>query len=110
LEYQTQTGTDLAMLVVRDARGAIVQQIPVPPEGGRVIWDGVDETGAPLPAGLYDLSVDAFQGDALLGRSAVQTQARIVEARLSGGTTVLVMEHGPEVAAGDIRALRAPGA
>ncbi|QIE45775.1 flagellar basal body rod modification protein [Pseudohalocynthiibacter aestuariivivens] len=108
LQYDTSTGTDLAQLVVRDATGGIVQQKSVSPSGGPVIWDGTDESGQMLPAGTYHLSVDAFQGEAHLGTAPVASQSRVVEARLSGGTTVLVMAGGQEVQAAEVIALRQP--
>lgn len=108
LTLNTSAGTDLARLVVRDARGGIVAQQDVPPNGGAFTWTGRTETGAALPDGTYSLSVDSFQGDELLGSSNVQSQARIVEARLDGGTTILVMEGGATIPASGIIGLRNP--
>ncbi len=108
LRYETATGTDLAQLVVRDTTGGIVQQRSVPPGGGTVIWDGTDETGQALPAGTYHLSVDAFEGEAHLGTTPVSSQSRVVEARLSGGTTMLVMAGGQDVPVSSVIALRRP--
>lgn len=108
VRYDTAAGADLAVLVVRDARGAIVHQEPVAPGGGSHQWSGRDETGAALPEGLYELSVDSFQGDALLGSVPAETSGRIIEARQSGGTTMLVMDGGQILPAGDVIALRRP--
>ncbi|MBZ8117524.1 flagellar hook assembly protein FlgD [Roseovarius sp. LXJ103] len=104
----TAAGADLARLVVRDARGGIVAQQDVPPGGGAFTWNGRAETGNTIPAGSYELSVDSFQGEELLGTSTVESQARIVEARLDGGTTVLVMEGGALVPASGVLGLRNP--
>ena len=104
----TAAGTDLARLVVRDARGGIVAQQDVPPGGGAFTWNGRTETGSTLPSGSYNLSVDSFQGEDLLGTSVAQSQARIVEARLDGGTTMLVMEGGAVIPASGILGLRNP--
>lgn len=101
-------GAELARLVVRDARGGIVAQQDVPPGGGAFTWSGRTETGNTLPSGVYELSVDSFQGEELLGTSAVESQARIVEARLEAGTTVLVMEGGALVPASGVLGLRNP--
>lgn len=108
LTLTTQQGTDLARLVVRDAAGAIVQEQDVPTGGGEFSWSGRDTAGTLLPEGTYSISVNSFQGDELLGSNPVTAQARIVEARLSGGSTVLVMAGGQQVSAADILGLRSP--
>jgi flagellar basal-body rod modification protein FlgD len=108
LTLATQPGTDLARLVVRDAVGGIVQEQDVPRRGGDFSWEGRDDVGNILPVGIYELTVDSFQGDELLGSNPVTAQARIVEARLSGGMTVLVMDGGQQISATDILGLRSP--
>lgn len=110
LTLNTPTGADLARLVVRDARGGIVQQLDAPASGGDVIWTGQGEDGHPLPHGLYQIEVDAFRGDTHLEARPVESQARIVEARNGPGGTLLIMAGGQEVAADRILGLRAPDA
>ncbi len=110
LTYSARPGTDLAQMIVRDASGGIVQQNEVPTAGGDYIWTGKGEDGTPLPTGTYSISVDSFQGQEMLGSTPVQSQARIVEAQLSGGSTILVMEGGQRVAAANIVGLRDPSA
>lgn len=109
LETQTAPGTDLARLVVRDSRGGIVQELEIPSTGGKVMWSGRDDTGAALPEGTYSITVDSFQGQDLLGSSPVQSQSRIVEARMAEGGTMLVMEGGQQISAADVLGLRKPG-
>jgi flagellar basal-body rod modification protein FlgD len=106
LSLTTQPGTDLAQLVVRDAGGGIVHQQSVPAQGGDFEWDGVDEAGHRVPNGTYNLSIDSFQGEDLLGSDPVVTQDRIVEARLSAGQTILVMAGGQQVSASHVIGLR----
>ncbi len=110
LTYTARPGADLAQMIVRDTRGGIVQQNEVPIGGGDFVWTGKDEYGVPLPAGTYSITVDSFQGQEMLGTTAVQSQARIVEAQLSGGSTLLLMAGGQRVAAADILGLREPAA
>lgn len=109
LTYSTSPGADLAQMFVRDANGGIVQQQQVPVGGGDFVWTGRAEDGTPLPTGTYSISVDSFQGEEVLGTTPVQSQARILEAQLSGGSTILVMEGGQKVAAANILGLRDPG-
>ncbi|RKF13057.1 flagellar basal body rod modification protein [Roseovarius spongiae] len=105
LRYTTEADSDLAQLVVRNEAGAIVHQQAVPPGGGDMTWNGRDDTGAALPDGTYSLSVDSFRGESLLGSTPVKSQAKIVEARLAGGSTILVMEGGHEMPAASVDAL-----
>lgn len=108
LTLTTQPQADLARLVVRDAAGGVVQEQTVPAQGGDFIWTGRDDTGHILPNGTYSLSVDSFLQDQLLGSTPVESQARIVEARLSEGSTVLVMEGGSLIPASKVLGLRKP--
>ncbi|MCZ4352914.1 flagellar hook assembly protein FlgD [Roseovarius aestuarii] len=110
INIPSHAGADLAYLVVRDLRGGIVYQQEVATEGGNLDWDGRDEAGAKLADGLYNLTVDFFQGEDLLGSTPVVTQDRIVEARLSEGQTVLVMSGGQLVPASQVIGLRDPNA
>lgn len=109
LDYATPEGTDLARLVVRNARGAIIHQQDAPAAGGPLVWSGIDEMGQPLPTGLYSIEVDSFQGDTLLESRPVQSSARIVEARLGtqGESTLLIMEGGQQISSGEVLGLRA---
>lgn len=109
LTLPARPGADLARLVVRDAAGGIVQEQNVPTAGGDFSWSGRDTAGNLLPDGIYTLSVDSFQGDEVLGSDPVESQARIIEARLSDGATVLMMEGGHLISASDVRGLRNPG-
>lgn len=108
LSLTTRPGTDLARLVVRDAAGGIVQERDVPVSGGEYLWSGRNEEDIELPKGTYTITVDSFQGEDVLGTDPVESQSRVVEARLSGGSTILVMEGGQMVAASDILGLRKP--
>lgn len=108
MTLQTRPGTDLARLVVRDASGGIVNERDVPAGGGDYVWDGAGDNGFDLPEGVYTITVDSFQGDDLLGSDLVQSAARVVEARLNEGQTILVMEGGLRLPAGDVIGLRRP--
>ncbi len=108
LTYSARPGADIAQMIVRDSNGGIVQQQTVPIKGADYVWTGRDEDGTLLPPGTYSISVDSFQGQELLGSAPVQSQAQIVEAQLSGGSTLLVMEGGQRVAAANILGLRDP--
>jgi flagellar basal-body rod modification protein FlgD len=99
---------DQSFLVVRDATGTVVQTAEIPTTGDYFEWDGIDESGAPLPAGSYSFMLENFAYDEYLSSSTVESFGRITEARAEGIDTVLVMEGGAEVNADEISALREP--
>lgn len=101
-----KTGADRAMLVVRDAQGNTVAREPVPVGAESILWAGQDAAGNPLPMGQYDLTLESWKGDAMLGAEAVESYARITEARNTAEGVVLVLNGGVEVPASRITALR----
>lgn len=107
LSVPPSPGADHAQLVVRDTTGGIVDQRKVPVSGDTLHWP---EGDAGLPDGTYEITVDSFKGQELLDTQPVQSRARIAEARLAEGGTILVMAGGQEVPAADIIGLSDPGA
>ncbi|WP_306115853.1 MULTISPECIES: flagellar hook capping FlgD N-terminal domain-containing protein [unclassified Roseovarius] len=106
LSVEAAAQADSAELVVRNDAGNVVLRQAVPAESGDIAWTGLDDNGAPLPAGTYAISFESYKGDELLGASDVVVHDRIVEARNENGETVLVMSGGQEIAASDILGLR----
>ena len=106
LTVEASPNADNAELVVRDDSGNVVMRQAAPAVSGALEWAGLDDTGAPLPAGTYAISLESYQGDELLGSKDVIVHDRIVEARNEGGQTVLVMAGGQELAASEILGLR----
>lgn len=106
LEVQPDKTADRAVLVVRDSAGRLVSRADAWPVEGRLTWDGRDMKGTPLPQGRYDLTLESYAGDQLLGSRPVQSYARILEVQGGAGGTRLVLEGGATVAAADVTALR----
>lgn len=98
--------SDRAELVVRNEAGDLVLRQPAPAEGGTLLWAGVDESGAPLPAGTYSLSLDSYKDGELVASNPAEVHDRIVEAKNVGGQTILVMAGGQEVPADAVLGLR----
>lgn len=98
---------DRAVLVVRNAAGAVVSRDDLVLPARPFDWQGTDMTGAPLPPGRYSLSVESHAGETLLRTDPVESFARIDEVRGGEGGTRLVLAGGTEVAAGAVTALRA---
>lgn len=99
---------DRAVLAVRDAAGQLVSREDAWPVEGQITWDGRDMAGSLLPYGRYDVTLESFAGDQLLGSGAVQSYARILEVQGGAQGTRLVLAGGIEVAATAVTALRTP--
>lgn len=108
MQLTPEVGADHAVLVVRDASGALVTREDVPNEAGLYDWLGGDAAGDPLPNAAYTLSLESYAGDILLGESPVESYARIIEARNGPAGAMLVLEGGIEVLSTNITALRMP--
>ena len=108
VQAEPRAGADRAVLVVKDAQGIVVARDEIDPAGGEFRWIGTDVTGAALPDGVYNLSVESWRDDQVLGSDPVQSYGRILEARNGAAGTTLVLEGGIEVASDRISALRVP--
>lgn len=97
---------DAAVLVVRDARGALVARESVPLDAESYVWQGRDATGAPLPSGTYALTLESLSGERVLSTTAVESWQRIEEVRRSADGPMLVLPGGVTVTADKANALR----
>lgn len=108
LEFDPDGGAAAAALVVTDEAGLEVGRQPVDPASGRATWDGTDGSGTPLPEGRYRFALHATQADGATSTAPVLGYARVLEVRPGPEGTRLVLDGGTEVAAEDVRSLRAP--
>ncbi len=99
---------DRVVLVVRDMSGAVVSREDLPVSTVPYQWFGANAAGDPLPEGRYQLSLENYSNDQLLGESPVESYQRILEARGGPNGTMLVLAGGVEVPATAITALRKP--
>lgn len=97
---------DQAVLVVRDALGVEVQRMPVPHASRTVSWSGMGATGDTLPAGSYSFELENFAAGTRLSVTPAERFGKVVEARIDGGQTVLVLQDGGLILADDVTALR----
>lgn len=104
---EARAGADRAVMVVRDAAGSVVNRVDLSPEVGAFDWQPVDIAGGPLPAGLYDVTLESYLGEDRLGVDAMPSYARIAEVQSEGGAVWLVMEGGARIQAAAVRGLRA---
>ena len=100
---------DKAVLVVKDEDGVEVSCIDLPVTSADYEWQGLDNEGNPLPEGIYDLKLESYEGDKLLGTTSVEYYADIQEIRSSAGGITAMFPGGVEVSTALITALRQPG-
>jgi flagellar basal-body rod modification protein FlgD len=108
LQPNPAVGANRAVLVVKDAQGALVSREEIAVSAQPYQWLGAGMDGAPLPPGTYSIALESLNGETVIGTGAVEHYARVIEAR--GGTegTRLVLKGGIEVAASAVTALREP--
>jgi flagellar basal-body rod modification protein FlgD len=109
INYAPNKQADRAVLVVKNANEEVVSRTDVPLNGSPYQWLGENAAGAPLPNGIYSLSLESYNGDEKLGDATpVESYSQIMEARGGAGGPTLVLAGGVEVNATDITALRVP--
>ncbi|MGL6211294.1 MAG: flagellar hook capping FlgD N-terminal domain-containing protein [Paracoccaceae bacterium] len=99
---------DRAVLVVKDSAGKLVSREDLPLSDAPYEWLGADAKGEPLPRGLYTLTLESYSGEELLGATAVESYARILEAQSGASGTTLLLAGGVKVPAAEVTALRVP--
>ncbi|WP_172297664.1 flagellar hook capping FlgD N-terminal domain-containing protein [Pseudoruegeria sp. HB172150] len=100
--------SEKAVLVVQSADGTVVQRLDIPVTDDPLVWDGTT-AGGMLEEGLYSFSVESRTGDSLDAIKRADVYARVTEAKLVDGETVLVMDGGEEALVETITALRPTG-
>jgi len=99
--------SETAELVVRNEAGDEVQRLPIASGADQLEWAGVGQSGAPMPAGVYQFEVVAKSNDEVIGQTPVETYSAVNEVRLEGGNTVLLLSGGVSVPTDQVSALRA---
>ena len=99
---------DAGALVVRNSDGDVVQRFDLTTDQTEVFWGGADETGAPLPTGVYRFEIESYKDEALIDTRQAQAYSRISEVRKDGDSVVLRMADGTETSPDLVDALRAP--
>jgi len=97
---------DRAELVVRNAAGAEVQRLPLPPASESFDWAGVGAGGFPLPNGLYDFDVVSYSDDIVIAQQQIAVYSKVTEVRLENGQPVVILQGGASVPSNQVTALR----
>lgn len=108
MTLELESGADSGVLVVRDAFGTERQRLAIDDSAPFHLWQGMDDGGMLMAEGVYSFSVESYRGDELIGTSPAQVYARVEEARLEAGETVLLLDSGVTVPASSVTALRFP--
>lgn len=101
---------DRAVLVVKNAAGTEVSRTELPVSSADYQWQGLDSSGNPLPKGVYDLSLESYDGDTLMGTSDVEYYGRISEIRSTSNGVSAMLPGGVEALTSLISAIREPSA
>jgi flagellar basal-body rod modification protein FlgD len=108
IDPQRANGATTSTLIVRDARGMIVGQAVLPPGTGPVEWVAADATGAPMPPGLYTLTVENRNGETVLPNTPVTSYNRVTEVRAGTNGPEIVLAGGAVASPAEVSALRNP--
>ena len=102
-------GAGAAKLEIRSESGELVRSFSLEATAGRqsFVWDGLDATGAPLPAGNYRISASIeMDGANLAGRVLLADQVRSVTLGGRGEPPVLNLAGGGQLGFGEVLEIR----
>lgn len=108
LAPEIASGADRAVLVVRDAEGALVSREDLALGTDTHLWMGADAGGNPVETGRYALTLESWSGETLLFTGPVAAYAEVIEVRGGPGGSSVVLAGGIEVASAAVTALRQP--
>lgn len=108
LSLKPESLADSVELVVKNSQGVEVARQNAPLQPGEFEWVGADDQGTPLPTGTYEIELESFSADELIGQSAVQVHGIIAEARNDDGIPTLKMISGQTVTSSQILGLSNP--
>jgi flagellar basal-body rod modification protein FlgD len=100
--------SDQVFLIVRNGSGQEVQRIQIPVSSDPIEWAGVANDGGPFENGRYSFDIESRANGEVILSEPSQTYSRIVETRLEGTQTVLVLEGGSAISTNDVSGLREP--
>lgn len=99
---------DEVTLIVTNAQGTEVQRLAMPLGAEPYVWDGRKPDGSQLEFGEYSFEIESkSNGDVIVTEPAL-SYARVTEARIENGDTLLVLESGYMILANNVAGLREP--
>lgn len=106
LEPRPLAAADEMVLVVYDDAGEEVQRTSMTVSGAAMDWAGVQDDGTPFESGLYSFAIESRINGELMDLAPIETYSRITEARIEGGSAVLVLEGGTLITTTQVSGLR----
>lgn len=100
------TGADEAYLVVYNEAGDLVQRQTIAELGKPVQWDGLDDSGTAFEPGRYTFKVESSVLGNVFSTDPAETYSRVVETRLEGDASVLILDSGSSVTSDAVTGLR----
>ena len=97
---------DRAELIVRDQAGNVVANTPAVLSDNPFEWNGLDNSGQPLPNGTYTLSAQSWRGEEVLEERYAFVFGEITEAQTLNGEIWGTMENGISVPSETVQGLR----
>jgi flagellar basal-body rod modification protein FlgD len=85
--YDLSRQAQLAQLVIRNESGQIVRTVDLPTQSGpsSYEWDGTDDSGADLPAGIYQIDVVAVDDEGAPIAASTGFRGTVTGVELDGG-------------------------
>lgn len=108
--FETDQAEKKLLAVIRDDSGDEVHTFRLDADGpGRheALWDGRDAGGNQLAAGTYTVQIDVYDdaGDEVVERITPLTRGEVLEARLDGERSSLILSNGSEVGLDELKAI-----
>lgn len=102
------TTAERAELTVRNASGAEVRRLGLPPGAETFPWDGTLGEGPALPAGPYTFEVTTYAQGRAVATRPVEVYQAVREVRAGAEGPSVILASGAEIPASEVTALRAP--
>ncbi len=104
---QTNTFAESWEVSVRNQTGQEIQRLSLPPGSEQVTWNGTQFGGQTAATGTYSFVAIGKTAGQTVAETPVETYASVIEARLEGGTQVLVLAGDVKVNYEAVTAIRA---
>ena len=108
LTLDPPNAADRVMLVVTNEDGLEVRRIQVDATDEPMTFLGTDGNGTDLPEGIYNFTMEAYQGDQLIETSGAQVYADVREVFSRGSETWVTLAGGVQVNSANVQGVRSP--
>jgi flagellar basal-body rod modification protein FlgD len=107
LTYSLAKDAEQAAVVIRDADGNIVRQLPVSTTAGEhgLTWDGTDQDGDQLDDGIYTFTFGAADAEGAAVATQAYVTAAVMRVETTAGGSSLVLSNGQSTTSSAVRAV-----